>query len=207
MQPTLTVFGISGRTGRALLAAASRWRVRGFVRPGREIPGVELVVGTFSDADQVQRAVSGAAAVCCVFGQRPPYTDVFCEAATEAIVNAMRVVGCDRLVCQTGAMIGVGQGLRRSRPMQWTVRWFERRRPAIAQDRAGQERVVTESNLRWTIVKPPRLVDGHPRGRVQAGPDIRVGLLSRIRRADLAAFLLRETEDCAFLRSRVVVKG
>ncbi len=151
--------------------------------------------------------MTGAAAVCCVFGQRPPYRDVFCEAATRTIVGAMRAAGCDRLVCQTGAMIGSGQGLRRSRPMEWMARSFERRHPAIAHDRAAQERIVLESGLRWTIVKPPRLTGGRARGRVRAAPDLPVGLLSSIRRADLAAFLLHETETCAFLRRRVVVKG
>ncbi len=208
MQPILTVFGASGRTGRALIAAAApTWRIRGFVRPGSEFPGVELVTGTFSDAQQMADAVAGATAVCCVFGQRPPYGGVFCEAATQAIVAAMRAVGCDRMVCQTGAMIGSGQGLRRSRSLEWVARTFERRHPAIARDRVGQERMVMESGLRWTVVKPPRLTDGRARGRVRAGPDLSVGLLSSIRRADLAAFLLEEAEDCRFLRSRVVVKG
>lgn len=209
MTPTLAVFGISGRTGQALLAVAvaAGWRVRGLVRSGVALPEAELIVGALSDAGQVQRAVSGANAVCCVFGQRPPYRDVFCESATRTIIDAMRVVGCDRLVCLTGAMIGSGQGVRRSRPMEWLARWFARRQPDVARDRAGQERVVIESRLPWTIVKPPRLVDGHPRGHVQAGPGVRVGLRSSIRRADLAAFLIREAEECTFLRSRVVVTG
>jgi len=171
------------------------------------VTAVELVTGNLNDVDDVSKAVDGAAAVCCVVGQRPPYADVFCEAATETIVAAMRAVGCDRLVCQTGAMIGPGEGLRRSRAMQWVADSFARRHPAIAEDRAGQERVVGASGLRWTIVKPPRLTGGRARGRVRAGPNLSVGLLSSIRRADLAAFLLREVQDCAFLRSRVIVKG
>jgi len=207
VEPVLTVFGISGRTGRALVKAAARkWQIRGYVREGSEVPGVELIRGSLDDSERVRDAVAGAAAVCCVFGQRQPYRDVFCEAATRTIIEAMRAVGCNRLVCQTGAMIGSGQGLRRSWPFAWMARAFARRYPAIAQDRAGQERVVMESELRWTVVKPPRLTDGPARKRVRAGPDIKVGLLSRVSRAELAAFLLREAESGWFVRCRVVVK-
>lgn len=205
---TLAVFGVSGRTGRAIVQMAdSRWRIRGFVRPGSEVSGVDLVVGTFTDGDLVARVVAGASAVCCVFGPRPPYRDVFCEAATRTVIAAMQAEGCDRLVCQTGAMIGSAVGLRRTRPFQLMADLFARRRPEVARDRSAQEEAVMQSRLRWTIVKPPRLNAGPPLGRVLAAPDLRVGLRSSICRADLAAFLLEEIEKSAFLRRRVVVKG
>ena len=205
---TLAVFGVSGRTGRTIAQMAdSRWLIRGFVRPGSEVPGVDLVVGTFTDGDLVARVVAGASVVCCVFGPRPPYRDVFCEAATRTVIAAMQADGCDRLVCQTGAMIGSAEGLRRTQPFQLMADLFARRRPEVARDRSAQEEAIVRSTLRWTIVKPPRLTDGPPLGRVLAAPDLRVGLRSSIRRADLAAFLLKEAENCDFLRRRVVVKG
>jgi hypothetical protein len=56
-------------------------------------------------------------------------------------------------------------------------------------------------------VKPPRLTDSPPQGRVQAGSWLRVGLLSTIGRADLAAFLFDEVQTGRFLRQRIFVKG
>jgi putative NADH-flavin reductase len=208
---TITVFGITGRTGLALgqAAQARGISVRGMVRgaaPPTELPGVQLVFGTFVDADRVAEAVAGADAVCCVIGPRPSSREAFCAAATTAIVAGMRATGCRRLLCLTGAMIGEAPG-NRSLPMQWMARSFARHAPALARDREEQERVVEASDLNWTILKPPRLTDGPASGRVRAGADLRVGLLSRISRADLAAFILDEIDRRAFVRQRVFVRG
>jgi uncharacterized protein YbjT (DUF2867 family) len=103
-------------------------------------------------------------------------------------------------------MIGDAPG-NRSRPIEWMQAMYARQRPAIVADRAAQERVVLESGLDWTIVKPPRLADGPATGPVRADAALRVGLMSRIRRADLAEFLLDEVDRPRFVRARVFVAG
>ncbi len=211
MTRPLAVFGLSGRTGQALAQAAQSrgWSVRGFARPGSQLPPqlqTSTIRGTFADAEALNDVVAGTDAVCCVLGPRPPYTDVFCAAATDAIVQAMKRTGCNRFLCQTGAMIGPDAG-NRSRPMHWMAQAFARRQPEGARDRLRQEEIVQASSLRWTLVKPPRLTDGRARHGVRAGPGQHVGLLSRISRADLAEFLIAEIEGQRFVRQRVYVVG
>ena len=94
-----------------------------------------------------------------------------------------------------------------SLPMRLLAGAFRRRVPHLAADAAEQERIVMQSALDWTIVKPPRLTDGPPTGRVRADPALRVGLLSRIRRQDLAAFMLAEVARSAHLEQRVYVSN
>ena len=79
--------------------------------------------------------------------------------------------------------------------------------PELARDREEQERLIMESECDWTIVKPPRLTDGPARGRVRAGTDLRVGLLSSISRRDLAAFLVSLVSSTQYSGRRVLVKG
>jgi putative NADH-flavin reductase len=146
----------------------------------------------------------GADAVCCLFGPRPPGNDAFCAEATRTIVEAMRRQGVRRLICQTGAMIGA-YPQNRSRALQWMALAFERRRPAVAADRSEQEKVVRESGLDWTLVKPARLTDGPRTRRTRIGPDLRVGLLSKISRSNLAAVILEEIGTPAFARQAVFV--
>lgn len=211
MTRTLTIFGINGRTGRELArtAGAQGWHVRGFVRPTSDretdFGDCRIVRGSFAEAERVVAAVDGSDAVCCVLGPRPPYTEVFCAEATAAILAAMARTGSRRLVCLTGAMIGPAPN--RSRAMEWMARTYARRQPEAARDRLEQERLVEAADLEWTLVKPPRLTDAPPSGRVQAGTALPVGLLSRIGRADLAAFLLDEAEAGRFVRQCVFVKG
>lgn len=203
----VAIFGVSGRTGRALTAAARvrGWTIRGYARISSIAPiGVAVISGNVEDVAQIVPVVASADAVCCVYGPREPYVDVFCAAATKAIVAAMRRAGCRRLLCVTGAMIG--DVSTRSRPMACARSWFRWRRPAVAQDRDEQEAIVMASDVDWTIVKPPRLNEARPSGHVLAGPDLPVGLRSAVSRGDLAAFMLDEIATPRFVRERVIVQ-
>ena len=101
-------------------------------------------------------------------------------------------------------MVGSGN---RTLAFEYLARSFARRQPAAAQDRAEQERLVQESGLDWTLVKPPRLTDGTtPRG-VTTDSALRVGLLSKISRADVATVVLEAIEGAQHLRARVFVRG
>lgn len=210
MTHKLTIFGISGQTGRELAKSANinGWKVRGFVRATSRVEDIpdncQIVRGTFEQPEQVVDAIADSDAVCCVIGPRPPYTDVFCASATKTIIAAMEQTGCRRIVCQTGAMIG--RGPNRSFSMDWMAGYFAGKQPAAAKDREDQEGVVISSGLDWTIVKPPRLTNSQAIRRVQAGVMLKVGLLSRISRVNLAAFLLDELETGRFMCQRVFVK-
>jgi putative NAD(P)-binding protein len=61
------------------------------------------------------------------------------------------------------------------------------------------------SSLAYTLVRPPRLTDGAATGRVQHGLDLRLGPLSSISRADLAAFMLTTALDGLYVRAAPLV--
>lgn len=204
----IAIFGISGRTGQALTSdgRARGWTVRGFGRISSVAPvGASMISGAFTEAPRVQEVVRGADAVYCVFGPRAAHPDVFCAAATRAVIDAMRATGCRRLLCLTGA--NIGRLASRSWAMSLMTATFARRHPALAGDRVDQETAVMASDLDWTVVKPPRLTDAGPRGPVVAGPNVRAGLLSSISRVDLARYLLDSAADTSVVRQRVVVKN
>lgn len=206
--PTIAVFGISGRLGQALAAEARarRWGVRSFSRISSVVPvGTAAIHGRFEDDGRVREVVRATDGVCCVFGPRSPFRDVFCAAATRTVLAAMEHQGIGRLLCVTGAM--VGDTPSRSRAMGWMAAWFRRRRPAVAADRAEQERLVAASPLDWTILKPPRLTEADATGRVVAGEAVPVGLLSSLTRADLARFMLDEIAAPRHRHARIVVRN
>jgi uncharacterized protein YbjT (DUF2867 family) len=209
----LCVFGATGGTGRALVAVAldHGWTVSAFVRTqaGASLPlppGLDVVHGNPERAEDVLRAVRGSDAVCCAFGPRAGDARPFCADFTRRIVEAMRACGARRLVVVTGAMIGelpanVGPAVSALSALA------RRRMPEVMADRAAQEAVVMGSGLDWTLVKPPRLIDGPATEGVHAGPALPVGLLSRIGRLDLAHFLFRAATQHRFVRQRVYVRG
>jgi uncharacterized protein YbjT (DUF2867 family) len=133
--------------------------------------------GEFSDEVAIAETITGADAVCCVFGPRMPTPAIFCAPATRAVVAAMQAVGVRRLVGVTGAMIG-------EYPANRTLIFgilralLLKRFGEMFRDRESQEAIIRASGLDWTLFKPPRLTDGPPTVRIDAGPNLRVGLLS-----------------------------
>jgi putative NADH-flavin reductase len=87
------------------------------------------------------------------------------------------------------------------------ARAFARWQHQSARDREEQEHLAELSLLDCSIVKPSRLTDSPPQGRVQAGSSLRIGLLFTISRADLAAVIIEEVQTGRFVRQRIFVRG
>lgn len=206
----ICVFGASGRTGRAVVAAAqsSGVAVRACCRAESRADfgsGVEVIRGGCNTA-HIRAAVSGVDAVVCVLGPRPPYRDVFCAEVTSQILEGMAASAVTRLVCQTGAMIDPIPHLV-SRPLRLMAALFERQRPLVAADRRAQEAVVRGSSADWTLVKPPRIAAGASTNRIEVGPRVRVGLRSLVRAGDLGALLVELARSAQFVHERVHVRA
>jgi putative NADH-flavin reductase len=209
---TIAVFGGSGATGLEFIRQALRtgFRVRALIRPQSDLGSlehsVEITRGSLEVSHDVDRALQDSCAACCLFGPRPPYTDIFCAAATEVILEGMKSEGVRRILCQTGAMIG-DYPANRTVPFRLVTRAVRRRNQATMLDRDEQERTAKDSGLDWTLIKPPRLTNGHRSGRFTAHADLRVGLLSKVSRADVAAFILDEILNPHHIGRAVFVRG
>lgn len=208
----IAVFGGSGATGKLLIAHAldRGLKVRALERTVGSISPVperlEVLQGSLTNYEDVLATLEDCSAVICVFGPRPPFAEVFCETATATIVAAMKKFSICRLVCQTGGLIGEYPA-NRTLPFRLMADQSRRRWPQQNLDREGQERVVIHSGLAWTIVKPPRLTNGKPRGIWTVGPEVREGMLSSISREDLAEFLLAETLTPRHLNQAVFIRN
>lgn len=211
IQP-IAIFGGSGATGKALIhhALIRGIKVRALVRNANTMDIksglLELIEGSLSSLDHVEFCLKNCAAAICVFGPRPPYADIFCEAATRTIVEAMQKLNIKRLVCQTGGMIGE-YSANRTLPFRLMVAMYNRRLPIAASDRSGQETAVKRSRLDWTIAKPSRLTNGKATGKWLAGSDVQVSLFSSIARDDLANFLLHEALNPQFTGQAVFIRS
>ncbi|MEM9555671.1 MAG: NAD(P)H-binding protein [Acidobacteriota bacterium] len=204
----LLILGASGGCGRWLcrLAVERGHDVRALVRPTTsfEAPAdVEVVRGeVLADPAQdpsLEHALEGRDAVLSALGIRrkvpqnpwsalasPP--DLTTRVA-ERLVRAMPTHGVRRLVTISAA--GVGASLRRTNgPMRWLI-GHSNLGPAY-RDLAGMEAVLAASDLDWLAVRPvtltPPMLAAGPTGRARIVD--RYGLLARIGRADVAAWML-----------------
>ncbi len=207
----LCVFGASGRTGSMLIniAVDQGYSVTAFCRNESDrqyLPeNTACIVGDIRDVDHLDQAVAGADVVICAFGQREPYKEVFCAEATGKIIESMKKHEVDRLICITGALTG-DCSKNRSLFIRAMARLNRLLRAAVACDRDEQERLVEESGLNWTIVKPAELMDENEKPRFVHGEDLMIDAYSRISRYHLTNFMLDHLEADKYSCRKVVLR-
>ena len=206
----VSVFGASGRTGKALIPMAAEagivQRLHYRSAPAEPTPDTAtVVVGALADPTAVREVLRGAEAVILLLGHKTGETRAFAAAATKAIIAGMRTQEVPRILCVTGAMIGESSG---NVGVTLKMLAFAARRSSqadVLQDRDNQERLVRNSKLSWTLIKPPRLVDG-PAADVDAGPSVSLGMNSQCSRASLARFLVQEAMQPQFTEQAIYIK-
>ena len=116
---------------------------------------------------------------------------------TRNIVMAMEKQGARRFVCESS--LGVGDSKWRLGLLHNLIAIPLFLRNVFA-DKEDQERIIRESNLDWVMVRPTALTNGPLRSVYRAGSDIGHWLIpTRISRADVAEFMLKQVADNSYL--------
>ena len=202
----IVVFGASGRTGVPLVeqAVSRGHEVVAFVRDHEKLPadlreadGVVVVEGDAYTGEGVAEAVEGADAVVSVLGQTAEGPDDLLTVAGDHVVAAMREAGVDRFVTLVGAGVREeGESVPLSGKVVGTM--LKLLAGEVLADAKSHVSRVRDTDLRWTVVRPPRLTDREGTGAYRAG-DVSLGVES-IARADVARFILDALEGEQFVR-------
>ncbi|MEM7192927.1 MAG: NAD(P)H-binding protein, partial [Pseudomonadota bacterium] len=185
------IFGASGGIGRETVTASldAGHRVRGFARSAAAIQcdsdGFEKWPGDATNKDDVSRALAGVDIVVQALGVRTADlfkpVDLFSK-ATRLLVEAMKQQGVGRLIAVTG--FGAGDSREAIGALQQLPFRFLLGR--AYDDKDVQEKIIKDSGLDWTIVRPGILTQGPKTGQCQVlleRADWRNGVISR---ADVA---------------------
>ena len=195
------IFGASGSIGRNLVSQALRQghAVTAFVRdPARLVmqhAKLSIALGDVLDAASVQKAVAGHDAVMCAIGAGRK-GGVRAE-GTGNIITAMKAAGVRRLICQS--TLGIGDSWNNLNAF-WKYFMFGLFiRPAFL-DHVEQEKLVRQSDLDWSIIRPAAFTDGDLTGRYRHGfPATANDTKLEISRADVADFMLKNLVDNTYL--------
>jgi putative NADH-flavin reductase len=168
--------------------------VRDVAAKGRLDPAVRIAVGNVLDAGSLQKALAGQEAVISSLGSGAtgPFKEMtMLSEGTRNLIREMQTLSVERFICITG--IGAGESKGHG---PWWYDWVVQ--PLILRgvydDKTRQEKLVRESRLDWTLVRPGILTNGPAKGReaVRVLTDLH-GVRARfISRADVASFCLSE---------------
>ncbi len=200
----IAIFGATGGIGGRVLSDAldAGHSVRVLVRdPAKlaESAGVTKIVGDIGEPGAVERAVAGSDAVIWAIGPSSNAADEVdvMEAGARNLVAAMEQHGVRRLVALSGAGITLDGERKplRGRLMSQLVKLLARH---VVEAKRREYRVFAAADLEWTLVRPPRVVEGPPSGRFVVGHELSG---SRVTQGDLAAFMLREVVDGQYIKA------
>lgn len=159
--------------------------------------------GDAMDAAAVEQAIAGQEAVISALGPTRPPVPHMMETSAKNIVAGMKKHGVKRLVSTTGA------GVRQPEDQPKFIDHFmgfllNLLAKDVILDSAANVRVIQASDLEWTVVRYPRLMDGERKGTYRVSY---VGSESgsQITRADGADFVLKELVEKKWLRKLPVV--
>ncbi len=207
----LTIFGATGQTGRLLVEQAllAGHDVTAYVRDAARMrvshDRLSVVQGELTERQRLQAAVTWSDAVLSVLGpshNRPTY-DI--SLGTAAIIDAMMDRSVRRLIVAAGA----GVGDERDRPTiadRIIITLLQLSAGNVLRDMQRTAEIVRRSELDWTLVRVPRLVDALPRGRLRVGY-LGNGVGTELTRADMAAFMLAQVTDRSHLRMAPVISN
>ncbi len=201
----IVVFGAGGKTGKLVVerAVEAGHTVTAFVRDRSKEQrlGVDIAVGDTGDAEAVRAAISGKDAVIDTIGGKTPYKETELErTAAKNIIDAMQSEGVRRLVVVS--MMGIGESHDQA-PFWYEYLLMPTFLRGSTKDKTAMESEVEASSLDYVIARPPMLTEDPATGSYTVIPPGTTG--HKITRADLAAFLVGQVTNDAYVGQAVLV--
>jgi putative NADH-flavin reductase len=201
---SVAMLGATGRTGRLVVAELLRrgHRVTALVRePGKLGDLAEragIVIGGSRDPEALAAFVHGADAVLSALGPTAREPTLHRDTAT-ALVTVMNSAGVRRFIGISGAGIDV-PGDRKALRDRVISTLIARFGGVVVGDKPAEYQVLADSGLDWTLIRPPRLLDGPATGTIEHDAQ-RSTRSTSMRRTDLAVFMVDVLEQVLYVRA------
>ena len=204
----IIIFGATGFSGQAILEEAIKQghEVTILVRDASKIQNrynnINIVEGNVLDPEVVAFVLHHQEAViqCLgVGGKGDGRPTTFISDATNVIVNEMQKKNIKRLIAMSN--VGAGNSVA-FQPwffnkiiLPFFMNWLK----VIIDDKNRMEPIIMNSNLDWTIVRCPNIVDKSAKGKYNATLDGK-GLKLTITLPDLSKFMVDQLKEMNFIK-------
>ena len=204
----IIIFGATGFSGQAILEEAVRQghEVTVLVRDASKIPNknnnVKIMEGNVLEPAVVSSVLHHQEAViqCLgVGGKGDGKPTTFISDATKVIVDEMEKQNVKRLIAMSN--VGAGNSIT-FQPWFFTkfiLPYFMKWLKVIIEDKNRMEPIIMNSNLNWTIVRCPNIVDKPSKGTCNATLDGK-GLKMTVTLPDLSRFIVDQLKQTNFIK-------
>ncbi len=200
----IALFGGTGKTGKEFLALALEegYQVKALVRNTSKVDqqhkNLEVIQGDVLDATDVEQTVAGTDVVVSLFGHVKGSPEWLQTNGTKNIVEAMKKHHVERIISLSGGGLPFPEKDEPKFPDK-AIRFIMKIAvPKILNDAIEHHKVLKDSGLKWEIVRGPRLTDGPFTGKYRVGW-VGVNASTKVSRADLAHFILKEVKEEQFV--------
>lgn len=199
------IIGATGGTGRQLVRQALEQghEVTAFVRNPQSLKmehaNLRIVQGDVLDYASVETAIHGQNAVLSALGHKRLFLPTkILSRGTDNIMRAMKSCHVPRFICESS--LGVGDTVGRL-GLPATLGFVPLILPFYFWDRVRQEQLIQDNiDIDWVIVRPAALTNGPARGYYRHGFNVGSYILpSRVSRADVADFMLKQLNDDTYV--------
>jgi putative NADH-flavin reductase len=200
----LVIFGATGRTGIPLVnqALEKGHKVTVLVRNKSKLKishkNLTVVEGDVLDYESIEKVIVGQDAVLSVIGHTKGAPKNLLTKAATNLVKAMETHNVKRTISLTGAGVEVEKDVKQSiisHLIHIALKFFAKE---LLLDSINQKNVIVKTELDWTIVRGPRLLEGEKTQQYQTG--YFKFKKPMINRADVAHFMLEELEKNQYVK-------
>jgi putative NADH-flavin reductase len=204
----IAIFGASGYSGKEILkcALAQGHQVTALTRSKVSITtqhtNLQVVEGNVLDEKVVNRVVKNQDAViqCLgIGGKGYGKPNAIVSDATKIIVQEMENENVQRLIAMSN--VGAGNSMAsqgwvfKKVILPYFMKWLQ----VIIEDKNVMEPIIINSNIDWTIVRCPNIVDKPTKDHITTSLDGK-GLKLSITKADMASFIVDQLTSREFSR-------
>ncbi len=194
----IVFFGASGRTGLELVnqALGQNHNVVAFIRNPAKFQirhkNLSIARGDVLNKEQVESAVSGCEGVLFAVGGKPWDKRPICTEGIKNVIAAMQKHKAQRLVVESACGVKETRKGIYGRLLLIIIK-------DIMKNKESMEDAINASQLDWVIVRPTILTKGTKTRTYRVGQDLRLGILPKISRADVADFMLKQLQDNTYI--------
>lgn len=204
----IIVFGATGDTGKQVVEQAlqTEHQVTVVVRnPGAftiRHKSLDIVKGDVFQSQTFEDAIKGKDVVVSCLGVRKREPTTVYSKGVSNIIHAMQKENARRIIClSAGAVIVPPKSSFLMKLVTKNI--LQRLFKYMYADMRIMEKILRDTDLNWTVIRPPWLRDTKHTGKYRTAINEHLNNPSKISRADLADFIVNHLDDEKTFKARV----